>query len=104
MRLTDNEFHSKENKERACYIQEPRIQAIYDKLFDLEDIEEELGIDLLTLFKAFKQGFYFKDDFGNIDFISGNVIKQLNKDKYEEIMKDLHNYGKNWALAKEELL
>lgn len=38
-RLTDNEFHSKDKKERACYIQEPRLQAIYDKCFEYEDID-----------------------------------------------------------------
>lgn len=38
-RLTDNDFHSKEQKERACYIQEPRLQAIYDKCFEYEDID-----------------------------------------------------------------
>ena len=40
-RLTDNEFHSKDNKERACYIQEPRLQAIYDKCFEYEDLTKE---------------------------------------------------------------
>ena len=30
------------------------------KLGQLEDIEEELGIDLITLFKALKNGFYAK--------------------------------------------
>ena len=104
MRLTDNEFHTKENKERACYVGEPRLQAIYDKLFDLEDIEEELGINLVTLFKAFKQGFYFKDEHGNISFLSGNIIKQMNKDKYESLMNVVSSYGKTWALTKEELL
>ena len=34
--------------------------AIYEKLKSLEDIEEELGIDLITLFKALKDGFYIK--------------------------------------------
>lgn len=38
-RLTDNEFHSKDKKERACYIQEPRLQAIYDKCFEYEDVD-----------------------------------------------------------------
>ena len=32
------------------------FNAEYAKLADLEDIEEELGIDLITLFKALKNG------------------------------------------------
>ena len=100
MRLTDNEFHTKENKERACYIQEPRLQAIYDKLFDLEDIEEELGIDLLTLFKALKDGVYGK--VGNkIEHILAPHLSWYYKEIYIFKIKD---YGKNWALTKEELL
>ena len=42
------------NKEWACQLTTP----MYDKLHDLEDIEEELGIDLITLFKALKNGIY----------------------------------------------
>lgn len=34
------------------------FNAEYAKLADLEDIEEELGIDLITLFKALKNGVY----------------------------------------------
>ena len=34
--------------------------VMYRKLKALEDIEEEIGIDLITLFKALKDGFYIK--------------------------------------------
>lgn len=114
MRLTDNEFHTKENKERACYIQEPRLQAIYDKLFDLEDIEEELGIDLVTLFKALKNGIWVKYD---ADFgFTGKPKIVIKKDKCTEIcLREkkwwiqendflLKDYGKTWALTRKELL
>ena len=33
---------------------------IFNKLGQLEDIEEENGLDLITLFKALKDGFYIK--------------------------------------------
>lgn len=116
-RLTDNEFHTKENKERACYIQEPRLQAIYDKLFELEDIEEELGIDLVALFKALSGSYAVKEDDGSIsvewscprfyapallskDFIGFICIRQRGIDEKTLYLKD---YGKTWALTKEEL-
>lgn len=52
-RLTDNEFHSKDKKERACYIQEPRLQAIYDKCFEYEDIDTN-PTRLANIKKAFE--------------------------------------------------
>ena len=109
MRLTDNEFHSKENKERACYIQEPRIQAIYDKLFDLEDIEEELGIDLITLFKAEKDGIWYNSNgtfyFNYFDVSLAHRCFRRYVDYFRNYMSfDFKDYGKTWALTKEELL
>lgn len=43
---------------------------IIDKLGQLEDIESEIGIDLITLFKALKNGFYARreEDFSKIVF------------------------------------
>lgn len=41
---------------------------VYNKLGQYEDLEEELGIDLLTLFKALKDGIYLKED--NVGVIS----------------------------------
>ena len=44
-------------------------ELLLNKLGQLEDIEEELGIDLITLFKALKNGVYHKTKCG-IWFIS----------------------------------
>ena len=114
-RLTDNVYHTKENKERACYIQEPRLQAIYDKLFEIEDIEEELGVDLLTLLKALKDGVWVKYSPTIIEHktwyvhLLDNCIgwkensgSLYDNDRVEN--RPLKDYGKTWALTKEELL
>ena len=74
------------------------------KLFELEDIEDELGIDLAILFKALKQGFYFKDDFGDIIHFEKELLQSLIKGKVQDLKKELKDYGKTWALTKEELL
>jgi len=78
-----------------------------DKLGQLEDIEDELGIDLFTLFKALKDIIYVKDD---------NEIKKayptLSHIKNEGYVFDvlcarivkLCDYGKTWSLNKEEIL
>ena len=87
--------------------------AIYKKLKSLEDIEEELGIDLITLFKALKYGFYFK--YKNKIISSNNYLFQITvniKDNWIFDIVDyylsllsikLKDYGKTWALTKEEL-
>ena len=95
------------------YEQIENSNACVDKLGKLEDIEEELGIDLITLFKALKKGVYVKFDsyFGNIGELDIKIVKDnatgicyRNKKWYlqeeETLVKD---YGKTWALTKEEL-
>lgn len=79
------------------------------KLGLLEDIEEELGIDLITLFKAQTQGFYIIN-------VSNKIEKvRLSEWRFNLIKKEVHriqwnnhllfsDYGKTWALTKEELL
>ena len=44
---------------------------IFEKLGQLENIEDKLGIDLITLFKAEEEGFYYKNKNGEI-YYSGN--------------------------------
>ena len=79
---------------------------ILKKLGQLEDIEDELGIDLITLFEALKNGIWLKDK--KDQFIPYHCL--LRDDfilvLYEDIYKKeylLKDYGKTWALTKEEL-
>lgn len=44
------------------------LKEMIDNLKALQSLEEELGIDLLTLFKALKDGIYLKED--NVGVIS----------------------------------
>jgi len=79
-----------------------RVDNALKKLGQLEDIEEELGIDLITLFKALKKGFYSKDGeyhhFSNLFFDSEEIY-----DGYNNVDYYFKDYGKTWALTKEEL-
>lgn len=78
-------------------------QAI-QKLGQLEDIEEELGIEFITLFKALFEGFYYKDAFGNIEYFSKELLKLIReKNDFNKVIEEFKNYGKTWALTKEEL-
>ena len=98
------------------YISNESDQMCVDKLGTLEDIEEELGIDLITLFNIDKQlntkkeiWFKIEDEIEeNFRFDSYYIIdlkhKAFVKIEYEPLdylyFKD---YGKSWALTKEEL-
>ena len=96
------------------FIKEQNQINIYNKLADLEDIEEEAGISLNILFKACKNGFYYencgiisyacKQDNGEIYFNSKNII-YLERNYFETDVDyyALKDYGKTWALTEEEL-
>lgn len=84
------------------------IEGGLEELEKLEDIERELGIGLVALFKALKYGIWFREDYGNIsgphrpvlDY-DGPILSLDYEFQYELKFKD---YGKTWALTKEELV
>lgn len=88
-------------------------QCVADKLGQLEDIEEELGIDLLTYFKIKSAERVYVKELGSD--ISEMLVRP-SKDSIDVCYKgfvnipecdsslQLKDYGKTWALTKEELL
>lgn len=115
---------------RTClpmeYEQIENSNACVDKLGKLEDIEDELGIDLITLFKALKDGFYIKyngeiihifpDKHITINFWYKIINVFIPPKFFIDCKKGANNlsetideeywfkdYGKTWALTKEEL-
>lgn len=102
-------------KEEYAYEQTLHIDigAYYncvDRLGELEDIEEKLGIDLVTLFKALTSDVYLyhNDKLTKCEqaplllCFDGNYCLEyhFNNDIEQVYLKD---YGKTWALSKEEL-
>lgn len=83
--------------------------SIYkEKMYKIKDIEEELGIDLLTLFKAL-EGIYIKPN--NIYVGSPYLCFAENENRELEFQFKIvdtwykvKDYGKTWALTKEVLL
>lgn len=86
------------------------FRDIYCKLQYLEDIEEEIGVDFITLVKMLKNDVYIND--GGIVNEIGNIynaqVKSIEHwpvwgftvgDNVEYAFKDR---GKTWALSKEE--
>ena len=87
--------------------------ACMSKLCRLEDIEEELGIDLITLFKALKNGVcYYSNSQLTKDAVYpiSNFLTDYNDKlsysfmtRFEKQLLHFKDYGKTWALTKEEL-
>ena len=80
-------------------------QETLRKLGQLEDIEEELGVDLVTLFKALDEC-YIDGHKGTAIILNkeeiGIKIKLSDNAWTSKILK-IKDYGKTWALTKEEL-
>lgn len=103
MRLTHLTEHKDKRKNR-----EPMLK-IRNKLFVLENIEEELGIELITFFKLLKTTKVWA--YSNND---KHEITLTGVDPYDKTVNlwngichieyPLNEYGKSFALTKEELL
>ena len=95
----------------------------WKKLQQLEDIEEEIGIELVTLLKAMQSDkMYIKLSFENNLIVEwneecntyGNIVWDLPQGivyfywsypvETEHFVTEIKNYGKTWALNKKELL
>lgn len=94
-------FPSKNVKKRECY----------NKLGQLEDIEGEIGFDLITLFKALDDGIYVSEQNAENEIVWEEVGLNIHNKtldfKYprKEIGKGrpLSMFGKTWALTRGEL-
>ena len=95
--ITKNEFIEVKDKDEA-----------YKKLCQLEDIEEEFGIDLITLFKAVMNGFWYKNQYGYHQVDDYEYVIDLESSRLIQLYEDsevfyFEDYGKEWALTESEL-
>lgn len=99
--------------EQHLYIDLGAYENCIHKLGQLEDIEEELGIDLVTLFKALKQDSIWVKEHNTKEqeiVYERVILNFLNRtldfvEPRKEIGRgrNLSGYGETWALTKEEL-
>lgn len=90
-------------------------EEMYDKLFELENIEEELGIDLITSVNICKKvnnqkHVYIKESYGirKLTILDSLDVELFNHRLYVNSCSivtslDLKDYGKTWSLVKENL-
>lgn len=84
-----------------------RHKQCVNKLGELEDIEEKLGIELQILFKAIENGIFYLDmdkrivfmPYINIDFRE----KEYLFSHISDVLISVRDYGKTWALTYKEL-
>jgi len=88
------------------------VRQALEKLSKLEDIEDELGIDLITYFKIKKAKSVFVKELGHS---ASEMLIRNSRDNIDVCYEGLVNipecdsslyfkdYGKTWALTKEEL-
>ena len=79
-------------------------QVVIQKLGQYEDLEAELGIDLLTLFKALKDGIEVGNDKMRVS-VKGCKLVYREEDNdyvfiYDYYLIKLKDYGKYWWLEK----
>ena len=100
------------------------LSKIYNKLGHFEDLEEKLGINLDVFVHAMFKGIYFKKDndikfvscilpsttqfLGILGFFDFDDPKIIDKEPHYCFHKEydywlFEDYGKTWALTKEEL-
>lgn len=99
---------------QELYVDErEKVQVAIEKLAKLEDIEEEIGITLITLFKALKNGIYAKvkntQEICQIsEIISIGEKSLILPSDFRRVVGinvdlDYKDYGKTWALTRQEL-
>ena len=94
---------------RMCFLRKI-IEKDLDQLEEYRKIEEELSVDLITLFTALEKGVWYKDykDDDKIKFtdrVEENIkCKEfIVPAKYTTIGLKFRDYGKTWALTREDL-
>ena len=111
----DDAMSEYDNEKKDLYWQIAKLET---ELKQYKDIEDELGIDLLTLFKSLKDGIwtwndkdhkehFFEKPLGLTKFVMENKYEEKETKTYRLVGVDyyeLKDYGKTWALTKEELL
>lgn len=107
----------------SIQVEAMKLNEKIDKLNEYKAIEKELGIDLITLFKAIHNGVWVKNTEQGIHYISlinwncevSRIKDRLtplysfsvwigNSEDGDDTIYLFQDYGKTWALTKEELI
>lgn len=92
----------------TLYTTPEQLGEMIKKFRDITVLEQEMGIDLVTLFTAIRDGVFVKDDDNIIDLREDCLYLSYNGHRwilepYHFGLFEFEDYGKTWALTKEEL-
>lgn len=78
-----------------------RFNAL-EKLGNIEDLEEELNVEILIIYKALKNGFFDnKEEYHHFSNLFMNTEEIY--DSYTKEVFQIKDYGITWALTEKEL-
>lgn len=96
--------------EQEIKLYQKDIREAYRELRKYKLLEAELGIDLITLFKALKTNIWnektHRQEWVVLDYSNNEFVLKTTKELYIDDNKCillLKDYGKTWALSKNDL-
>lgn len=110
-RLTKKQLeYYKNTYDRYEGIECNEFEKICDELIEYKGLEAELGIDLITLFKALKDGIIVVDDNYECHGLSKYRGQEIDLNIFLKRLEikfvgcwNLSDYGKTWDLSRNEL-
>ena len=102
------DYEVREHRNNYCDMLENVIKKDLDLLEEYRKIEEEIGIDFITLSKILKQRFVYDNDQVKIELLGLHIksdelyLYGFVEDTMQAVYLRLKDYGKTWALNKEE--
>lgn len=102
------DYEVREHRNNYCDMLENVIKKDLDLLEEYKKIEEEIGIDFITLSKILKQRFVYDNDQVKIELLGLHIksdelyLYGFVEDTMQAVYLRLKDYGKTWALDKEE--
>ena len=102
------DYEVREHRNNYCDMLENVIKKDLDLLEEYRKIEEEIGIDFITLSKILKQRFVYDNDQVKIELLGLHIksdelyLYGFVEDTMQAVYLRLKDYSKTWALNKEE--
>ena len=102
------DYEVREHRNNYCDMLENVIKKDLDQLEEYRKIEEEIGIDFITLSKILKQRFVYDNDQVKIELLGLHIksdelyLYGFVEDTMHAVYLRLKDYGKTWTMTKEE--
>ena len=109
------DYEVRKHRNNYCDMLENIIKKDLDQLEEYRKIEEEFGIDLITLFKVLKYGVYYYTSQNQLthdyvwlydNYVSASVRDKLSYSLltcFQKQILSFEDYGKTWSIDRKEL-